>query len=302
VITSAKDSDPDVEALKKVMLASLKDGGQSVNLDDIEAVVSFYLKQTFSFGEGVDVTEPVAKDAVAKSFDVPADKVHVVITSKRRLRSGRRLAGTEVAATITVEDSTKADQMNAKAKDTGAIGDTFANNFAVAHKKKTGVEIAVPVITAKTPEMVMDIKYVIKSQSAEAVVVPTAAKLKEKFSEDASLSAISSSLTVATPAPTVAPTPLPEGQTFEPTVAPTFAPETPSPTLLPTPATPPPTNPPAPTNAPAPTAPTPAPAPSTPPTAAPAPKKATESGAPSYSLRLSITAVACAIAIALAAA
>jgi hypothetical protein len=135
VITSAAASAPDVTALKEAMLAGLLEGGQDVTAADIEAVVSYAVKQGFTFPAGVTVVLETATEAIALSFGVAASQVKLVITSGRRLRNGRSLQGaaTQVEATIQVNDPTAADALKVLADDTAAIATTLKAKYQEAH-------------------------------------------------------------------------------------------------------------------------------------------------------------------------
>merc|ERR550537_1791507 len=108
VITSAVASAPDAAKLKAAMKASLESEGKTVSLDQIETVVEYAVEQSFTFPSGVQVTESVAKKAVATTFSVTENMVVVMLSQVRRLQgqTGRRLAGTstKVDATIKTTD------------------------------------------------------------------------------------------------------------------------------------------------------------------------------------------------------
>lgn len=290
----ATDSIPDVKDLAQAMVSSL---GANVKLEDVTATVEYTLSTTFTFATIVP-TKDVATKAMADLYKVDEKMVEVTITAMRRLRGQqRRLAGATVKAEIKVQDAAKVDSLAEKGKDLATIQAQFAATYVEAHKAVTGQTITKPDVTAATPEVQMDIKYEITSTTATSVAIPSPTALKAAFEANADLKALAATLTLATPAPTAAPTALPAGDTFMPTRAPTFAPETttmmpvatPGPTMM-SAATPVPTD--ASSTTMEATAPTPAPNTTM---MAPAPKGKSESGAPS-SLRLSVTAAACAIA------
>merc|ERR1712232_985359 len=239
---SAAASVPDTTQLKAAMVESL---GGTVSADQIQTVVEYEVKQTFTFPAGMQVSPTVAKKAAATTFGVAENMVEVTITpaSSRRLQgqAGRRLAGAAVDATIKTTDPVAADTMKATGASTTSVATAFATAFATAHNEVTGNTISAPVIQAAQPTMEMEISYKIvsSSPSATAVVPPQATALKQAFTaQGGTLATVSSTMTVATPAPTMMPTmmptPLPAGATHMPTNMPT-----PMPTMMPpTPAPP----------------------------------------------------------------
>ena len=80
-VASAVASKPDEAKLVKAMVAAIAAGGGSVSAEDISTVVQYGVKQSFSFPEGVEVTEEVAKDAFANTFEVAPEAVTVTITA-----------------------------------------------------------------------------------------------------------------------------------------------------------------------------------------------------------------------------
>merc|ERR1712232_542303 len=135
-------------------VASLQAEGTTVSADQIQTVVEYDVKQTFTFPANVQVTPAVAKKAVATTFSVSEDMVMVTITkASRRLggQTGRRLAGSTVDATIKTTDPAKADTMKATGASTTAVATSFANNFATAHYEVSGNTISAPTIQAAPP-------------------------------------------------------------------------------------------------------------------------------------------------------
>merc|ERR1712232_687690 len=229
---SAAASVPDTAQLKAAMVASLATEGTTVSADQIQTVVEYEVKQTFTFPAGMQVSPTVAKKAAATTFGVAENMVEVTITpaSSRRLQgqAGRRLAGAAVDATIKTTDPVAADTMKATGASTTSVATAFATAFATAHNEVTGNTISAPVIQAAQPTMEMEISYKIvsSSPSATAVVPPQATALKQAFTaQGGTLATVSSTMTVATPAPTMMPTmmptPLPAGATHMPTNMPT---------------------------------------------------------------------------------
>jgi len=234
--------------------------------------------------ESFDEAKAIA--AVAAAYGVLAENVKCTVTcGALRLR---RLAGgmgdVSVDAEITTGDSSKANEVKA-ALASNTSGTALQSAFLAA----TGLT-ALPTPSVEAPKLMFAVTYAIESDDDTAVEVPSAETISTQLSVLPGLPTFN--FVVTTPAPThspsPAPTPLADGATHAPTSAPSAQTEAPTAasTLAPTTAAT------SPTAAPAP------PVPATTTTLAAAPPIGAESGAPSC-LRLSITAVVCAIALAL---
>jgi len=245
----------------------------------VSTVLSFSNVPCDSFDEAKAIA------AVAAAYGVLAENVKCTVTcGALRLR---RLAGgmgdVSVDAEITTADSSKANEVKAALAST-----TSGTALQSAFLAETGLT-ELPAPSVQAPNLMFAVTYAIESDDNTAVEVPSAETISTQLSVLPGLPAFNFVVTTPapTPSPSPAPTPLPAGATHAPTWTPSRAP-TMVQTGAPTAATGAPTAAPAPTSAPV----------ETTTTLAAAPPIGAESGAPS-SLRLSITAVACAIALAL---
>jgi len=137
------------------------------SLDEIVTMVRFKVEQSFTF-PGVDVTDTVARSAVAKTFEVAEDDVTIEISHIRRLSGTAgetQLAGSDVDISIKIDGPTRADTIKAKCMDTIAVSQAFAQAYVISHSEAAGNEIRAPEVTADAPSMEIEIDFTIKGAS-----------------------------------------------------------------------------------------------------------------------------------------
>ena len=178
------------------------------------------------FGVGVTITEDVAKNAFAESYKTTEDKVNVTITALRRLHGpsfpGRHLAaGTDVKARIRTDNAEEADRMNTIGANTTTFEKDFNNNYEAASREIYAADIVLPVPTAQTPMLKMEVSYVITSTTGTVVVPPSVSAIQNaliledagSFANSVEVSNVARTLTPTLaptrPAPQKTPTPIP---------------------------------------------------------------------------------------------